>query len=395
MRTLHRVILTAAFLFSGFTIFASGNPEVVTTGTGTTVQKQEGYTSAATFSVADTPEWIDAEATERGITATVYLADGRRVVVDHHRDGAGVVGEPVVQNHRNIDTLQAPLVIGDATFSVGNTGTLTVTRNGSEQILSDRLLPDARVHPLGQTGVVALSDPTDSYPHGIMGDALEARSFTVVRLVSGTDDTARRYAVDHVPLAVEGVMETVEPVVADVAPPPGPELIVPVSTDRGGTRVVVVTPDGTVIAAGPPIGTRFRWRHILGVGTTGPDGEVEIIAVRTPHIGGSIEYYRLDGDNLRVIHSRPGYSTHRIGDRNLSTAVITDFTGDGIDDLLLPHQPQRSLGLVVRTRDGSQEVARLDLPGVLTSNLAWVRTPDGAVFVFAGTADGTVTIFEF
>jgi hypothetical protein len=131
------------------------------------------------------------------------------------------------------------------------------------------------------------------------------------------------------------------------------------------------------------------------VGTTGPDGEVEIIAVRTPHIGGSIEYYRLDGDNLRVIHSRPGYSTHRIGDRNLSTAVITDFTGDGIDDLLLPHQPQRSLGLVVRTRDGSQEVARLDLPGVLTSNLAWVRTPDGAVFVFAGTADGTVTIFEF
>lgn len=251
--------------------------------------------------------------------------------------------------------------------------------------LDEDLLPDARIVPLDDTRWIALAGPTDEYPHGIMGDRFEAAGFAVIEFVGDGTPPRATYA----PLQTSGVMETVLPIVADIVPGGEPEILMPVSTAFGGSRLVAAAPDGTIVAEGPPIGLGNRWRHVLGVGRTGPTGETEIVVVRTPHIGGVLEYYRIENNRLRIVHSRSGYSTHRIGDRTLQTAVIGDFGGTGGVQVMIPTQDQRSLAVITRTPAGSEAQELIALPGRLSTNIA---TDRGTIAV--GTDDGTVLILH-
>ena len=72
----------------------------------------------------------------------------------------------------------------------------------------------------------------------------------------------------------------------------------------------------------------------------------------TPHIGGVLKCYRVRGDRLELVHTRRGYSTHRIGSRNLRTSLLVDLEGDGRQELVLPTQDQRYLSLIARTAAG-------------------------------------------
>ena len=84
------------------------------------------------------------------------------------------------------------------------------------------------------------------------------------------------------------------------------------------------------------------------------------------------------------------YSTHRIGSRILDQGLIVDVTGDGRPEVLVPTQDQRRLVALSRTASGVSEVAAVDLPARLSSNLAGLTTADGGVVVTVGLEDGTV-----
>lgn len=249
--------------------------------------------------------------------------------------------------------------------------------------LSQPLLPDTRIVPLDPGRWIALAAPTDEYPHGIMGDRLEARGFVVI----DAGEAGQPPRVSYVELETDGVMETVLPVVGDLVGDGAPEILVPVSTRFGGSRLVAAAPDGSVVAEGPPIGLGNRWRHVLAVAPSGPNGETEVLVVRTPHIGGVLEFYQLQGNRLSVVHGRGGVSTHRIGDRTLQTAVVGDFIGNGGVQVMLPTQNQEELLVVNHTRDGSEVHARIALPSRLSTNIA---TDRGVVAL--GTRNGTLVI---
>ncbi len=213
------------------------------------------------------------------------------------------------------------------------------------------VLPDARPLQLdldrrGDGGHLVLLGGADRqrYPHGVLGDAVEA--------------TRLLWLERH---SLELLRELVLPppyVLEDIAPRPvrlgpGHALLTVRSGPQGGQLGLVAasaTQPGQLqwAALGEPLGTANRWM----APTT--DG-ARLLAVHTPHIGGVLHEYRQDGSRLIGRAVAQGVSTHRIGSRELDLAV---WLGPR---LVLPQQ--NGLGLRVLDANAAwSEVASVTLP---------------------------------
>jgi len=244
-------------------------------------------------------------------------------------------------------------------------------------------LPDTRVVESGELAV-ALVDPTDRYGHGVLGDAIEAGGFEVIDAATGSRTRVR--------ITAPSVIEGVSPMLADLDGDGAEEILVTVSNGDVGAWLAAYRPDGTLLGESDPIGTGRRWRNQLGVGAVGPDGETEIVDVRTPHLGGSVEFFRLDGGRLvRVATSAGDYTSHTIGSRNLDMGLIVRVEADGPLGVLVPTSDRNALAALARTADGTVETHRLELPAKLTTNIAGVDTPAGA-HLAVGLSDNTLVI---
>ncbi len=261
-----------------------------------------------------------------------------------------------------------------------------VVHVGNPQV---RALPDARAVRGPGGRIAVLSDPTDRYAHGVLGDDLEAGSITVLEPGEEGVETA-----GHIFAESGGVFELVSPLWFEG--PNGEELLAVTESVTGrGSRVAVYDPGGGLVTSGPFIGEAQKWRHLLAAGPFGPGGEVEIAAIRTPHVGGVVEFYGVDtsASELKVAATRPGYSSHRIYNRNLDAARAGDFDGDGRWELLVPDQSYTGLG-AIRHEEGGAEVAwMLPIGGTLATNLAATTAADGRASLAVGRAGGVLRIW--
>jgi hypothetical protein len=266
-------------------------------------------------------------------------------------------------------------------FDVTPTGAVRIHRDGAEPTPGAlTALPDARFVAVDD-GVAVLSEPTDRYGHGVLGDGVEA---TGVAVLDREGDVIRRHD------APAGrVIEGIAPLVGrfdDV----GEVLVVTESGPEEGAAVVAYTADGTRLA-GPAIGSGFRWRHGLALAPFGSDGEAELAVVRTPHIGGTVEFYRPVDGRLEPVAAREGYSSHAIGSRDLDGALAGDIDGDGAVELVVPDDDRRSLAVLRRTATGVAEPFRRPVGGRLTSNVHAVAV-DGRIQVGVGR-EGALRLF--
>lgn len=110
-------------------------------------------------------------------------------------------------------------------------------------------------------------------------------------------------------------------------------MVVTTSNDSTGARLEVWSEQGQRLATSPSIGMGNRWRDLLMAAPFGPQDEMEMVDVLTPHIGGVVEYFRWDQNRLVQQTARSGYSTHTIGSRNLGMATAGYFNND--DSLVL------------------------------------------------------------
>ncbi|MDH5422837.1 MAG: hypothetical protein OEY55_13620, partial [Acidimicrobiia bacterium] len=149
-----------------------------------------------------------------------------------------------------------------------------------------------------------------------------------------------------------------------------------------------------VVAESDPIGQGGRWRHQIAVAPFGPEGEIELVAVRTPHIRGVVEYFSMRSGRLVLVASLEGYSSHTIRSRNLDMAVAFDADGDGQVELVVPNQRKDELAVLKRVGDDVEVVTTLPLGGVLSSNLMAVAAADGSVILTAVTSDGRLLIWD-
>lgn len=265
-------------------------------------------------------------------------------------------------------TAAPPLAFDGGVAAVADDGAVVVAREGTTDRIDAGLLADARLCRLSGRRAVALGGPTTRYDHGALGDSIEASEIVVIDLE--TPAVERRFSVPE-PRVVEGTA----PIVADLG---GDRAIVVTESDTdGGARIVAYGIDGTTLASSPPIGTGFRWRHQLAVGPFGPAGEREIAVVKTPHIGGTVEFYRRRGADLTVVATVDGASSHAYGSRILDGGFGADADGDGRTELVVPDDERRQLLGVERRGDTAVVEWSVPIGGRLSSNVVGVAHDDG------------------
>jgi hypothetical protein len=245
------------------------------------------------------------------------------------------------------------------------------------QLLVDAL-PDGRILLDEMDRILILTNPSTQYAHGVLGDAVEATGIALVE----TQPCPR--VVTTISIPSPSVIEGLSPIWTDLDGDGSREILITLSNATEGARFVVYTENGERRAAGPPVGRGYRWRHQLAVAPFGPNGEMEIASVLTPHIGGIVEFYRLMGEELEIVARVPGYSTHMLGSRNLDMALAGDLDADGRIELLVPNQQFNALGAIRRITNGVEVTWSLPVGGRISTNITAVRFDDDIIALGVG-----------
>ncbi len=276
-----------------------------------------------------------------------------------------------------------PVVLAEGRWVyIATNGDLVLVDGMDRQRLAVDAMLDARVLVDEDERLLLYNLPTGRYGHGVLGDAIEAGGVVLVATTGGMHIVAQ---VEFAPLVAEGIM----PLWVDWDGDGRRDIVATLSDDRNGARVAAFSEDGLSLGIGEAFGQGFRWRHQIAFAPFASDGVEELAVVRTPHIGGVVEFYRRRGSEMERVAQLDGYTSHAIGTRNLDMALAGDFDGDGALELLLPNQERTHLGAVGRRADGARLVWQVELGGRATTNLAAVSLSDGRLLVGMGH-DGQV-----
>lgn len=330
-------------------------------------------------------ELSDGELEEINISPAKIHADSPPILMIKNEDAFLLA--PGLWNE---SLLSHPIVLPSSgrTVFIETNGDLVFRVNDREAArLEVNALPDARLLTDEDERIILLTGPAEDYKHGVLGDSIEASSITLIE-AAGTPAIAK---IIDIP---EGdVIEGIAPIWADLDGDGIREIIVTLSNEKEGARLVVFDEDGNMIANGPSAGTGQRWRHQIAVAAFGPKGETEIVDVLTPHIGGIAEFYRLEEDELWVSSSLSGYSSHLAGSRNLDMALAGNFDNDSNFELMLPTQNYRELAILEHNEDGVHVNNYLPLEGRLNTNIAAVALKNESAAIGAGSDTGVLRVW--
>ena len=255
------------------------------------------------------------------------------------------------------------------------------TKSHSLGNLDLRALPDGRLLVDENGRLLLLTDPTMVYDHGVLGDSVEASSITLI------EARPEARVLSTIPVPNHQVIEGIAPIWTDWNGDGQREIVVTLSDAAQGAQVALFSEEGSLLAAGPAIGQGFRWRHQIAVAPFGPNGERELAAVLTPHLGGVVEFYQWQDEVLEIVAQVPGFTSHMIGSRNLDMAAAGDFDGDGHIELLLPTQDRMELGGIRRTTSGAEIAWTVQVGGRVSTNIGAVSNDEGQLTVGIGRED--------
>jgi hypothetical protein len=360
------------------------------------------------------PEWIVAGSTDIDSIWVVTFKDGSNQVFRINKDD-DFSAEEIPGNTARLDSssppvlitspedfylleksyyannnLTHPIIFGSpfSMASISPDGSLLV-QDAEKENLPKNILTDSRIIIDEKGYLYLLTDPTDIYAHGILGDKYEASSITIL-------DCKDEYKIINKINMVSGdVIESLYPIVLDIDDNGENEIIVTVSNKDDGSRIVVFDLDGNLVMEGMPVGRGMRWRHQLAVGPFGPEKELELVNVLTPHIGGIVDFYRFNTlEGLEITSSIEGYSSHKIGSRNLDTALAGDFDLDGRFEIIVPRQDFSGLGVIKHSKKGAIVLFELETEARISTNIASSADGSGGLLVGVGLESGILRIWH-
>ena len=192
------------------------------------------------------------------------------------------------------------------------------------------LLPEKAISTDSNCTTFALyTNPTERYPHGIMGDKIEGG-----QLIVQHNDTIYSHL-----LPETYVFEDIRPRIADLDQDGEYEFVTIRShkSKGGGIAIYKIIEDSLQIYSWvEEIGTANRWLNIAAIDDLDNDGDVEIAWVQTPHIGGILKAATFKKGKISPLSDTSQLSNHAIGERNLCLSVLT--RSDTSKILSIPNQ---------------------------------------------------------
>ena len=353
--------------------------------------------------VQQVPSWLTGAPFQNGALWVVISASGnveafktfgsrwKRIDITPHSIPPGMPPLVRVQNEtaelilppENASNLTHPILLGRgrAIAFINQAGDLTIMEGAQSPTLAINSLPDARLVTDSQERIAVLTGPTSRYRHSVLGDAVEADSITIV--VTESTPYVERVITVPDPWVIEGLA----PIWADLNGDGSEELIVTLSSQTDGGKIVVYNDAGEIEAEGLGIGRGFRWRNQMAVAPYGSNGEVELSAVLTPHIGGTVEFYRWSGKRLEISASIPGFTSHVIRSRNLDLNITGDFLAINQPALIVPNNARNTLNAIRRNESGAEVALTLPIGSTLSTNPAAVTLPDNQLALAIGRQD--------
>jgi hypothetical protein len=308
----------------------------------------------------------------------------------------GAAGNVRSQDNPTNLTHPIPLAGGQLYLQVTYNGDVAVWNNTDIELarLPLNALRDSRP-ALSNNGSIALyAGATDQrYVHGVLGDNFEGSRLVVLRL------TNQAFGVlTQVDLEGEDVFEGLNPFWADVNADGTEDLVTTISNSTVGSWIRVYLFDGQQFIGqvdSAPVGQGSRWRHVIAFAPFGPNGENELVAVRTPHISGVVEFFRYNAETqaLDLVAEQEGFASHVIGTRNLDLAVAADFNGDGQVELVVPSQDRTQVAALQHTAEGVRVMWALPVGSRVITNMLGFVTPSGALGLAYGTDDGRLRLW--
>ncbi len=360
-------------------------------GQGQAPRNQTNYEFAITARTGSSFRWIDARVSSVADTAWGLEREDRTWLTFRMNDGeiSRLGSSSPLHEH-----LLRPTLVEE------EDGRLVLSANAVSNPVNLELAavlskfentPDGSSVESSKARLYSYTGATNRYPHGALGDKSEWGQLAATSIDPELDDSLFSLVGDQ-------VFEGLFPMTADLNGDEIDEIVTTVSNSDTGARLVVFEEnyDGLrIIAESDPVGTGFRWLHQIAVAPFGPNGEIEIAVVETPHVGGIAKFYRLVDGRLDLVASKVGgYMSHVNGSRNLDQAVAGDFDGDGNVELIVPSRDQESLIALRRIGDSVEEVWELELDSRISTNLAVVETNDGGLALGVGTEDGILHIWQ-
>lgn len=286
--------------------------------------------------------------------------------------------------------LTHPVVVGNdptrLAFIDGN-GDLVLWENQELGRLPLDVPLDARILQDEHHRLLVLSGATGRYPHNVLGDGVEAESLSLIQTEPSFE------LLWTAPMPEGKVIEGLSPLWVDLDHNGIREILVTASDDQTGAQLLLFDENGARIAAGAAIGRGFRWRHQLVAAPFEPQADWLLADVLTPHIGGVVEFSQWVEDRLEVRLLLEGYSSHRLGSRNLDMAFAADVNGDGVAELIVPSEEMDRLAAVQYAGETAVVVWTISLGGQLLTNLAGVTLQDGSLAFGAGVEGGLLKVW--
>lgn len=232
---------------------------------------------------------------------------------------------------------------------------------GQAAASQSELLPDGVLSTgSGDIAQAWLTRPTTRYAHGILGDVIEAGGLMV--------KTASGKLYEHV-LPKEFVFEDRRARLFDLDGDGRDEIIVVLSSMAKGAALAVygiVNDQIELKAKTPHIGRSHRWLNPAEFADLDADGNIEITAVWTPHLGRELQAWRMVDGKLRQVARKRGYSNHAIGSPVQDMTEIVALS-DGRLALAIPTSKYDEIAFVVLQHGRFTEVARKPAGGRIVS----------------------------
>ena len=250
-------------------------------------------------------------------------------------------------------------------YAIIANGDLQIKMGSQTTILEINALPDSHISQDEHQRLLILSDPSDQYQHGILGDVLEASSVTIVQL-SDQPTVINKFSVP-----ADWVIESILPIWSDWDGDGEREIVLTLSNSTSGSKLVLYDENGNVLAESLPIGKGFRWRHALDIASFGENGQRLLVDVKTPHIGGVVSFYSWDKGKkvLKTEATLPGYSTHDIGSRTMQMYTLVKDEQNEQVLLILPSQSKTELAALRFVSGVIHEEWSIPIGGKLSGNL--------------------------